>query len=136
SGTYVRSLAHDMGQRIGCGAHLATLRRTEAAEFTLTDAHALEEVADAAEQGRAATLFVHPRKLLPAIPCMTVNDEAAAMIRCGRAVNLPEFSQAPQVKVFYGQAEMIAVARRVAGTLFHPGIVLAGQAEGARRAER
>jgi len=40
-------------------------------------------------------------------------------------VNLPEFSRAKQVKVFYGQADLIAIATRVAGTLFHPKIVLA-----------
>ena len=54
-------------------------------------------------------------------------DEIAAYIRSGRAVNLPEFSRAKQVKVFYGQAELIAVATRVAGTLFHPKIVLASE---------
>lgn len=125
SGTYLRSLAHDMGQKLGCGAHLASLRRTVAAEFCLDDAHTLEKVAAANEQGTVADLFVHPRRLLPAIPCVTVNDENAAMIRCGRAVNLPEFSHAPQVKVFYGQRDLIAIATRIAGTLFHPGIVFA-----------
>ncbi len=127
SGTYIRSLAHDMGKKLGCGAHLASLRRTAAAEFRLGDAHTLEEVAAAAQQGPAAELFVHPRKLLPAIPCVTVNDQNAALIRCGRAVNLPEFSPARQVKVFYGQRDLIAIATRIAGTLFHPGIVFASQ---------
>jgi len=123
SGTYMRSLAHDMGQKLGCGAHLESLRRTAAAEFVLEDACTLEALAAAVEQGTAADWFVHPRKLLPAIPCVTVNDEAAAMIRCGRAVNLPDFSRAPQAKVFLGQKDLIAVARRIAGTLFHPEIV-------------
>ena len=54
---------------------------------------------------------------------MTANDECAALIRHGRAVNLPEMSRAPHVKVFYGQRELIAIATRIAGTLFHPGIV-------------
>ncbi len=45
SGTYVRSLAHEMGQKMGCGAHLASLRRTQVAEFGLAEAHTLEEVA-------------------------------------------------------------------------------------------
>ncbi len=128
SGTYLRSLAHDMGQRLGCGAHIATLRRTAAAEFQLEDAHTLEELTAAAQQGTAVDLFVHPRKLLPSIPCVTVTDEGAALIRCGRSVNLPDFSAAPQVKVFYGQRDLISIATRIAGTLFHPGIVFASQA--------
>ena len=50
------------------------------------------------------------------------------LIRSGRAVNLPEMSRAPQVKVFYGQRNLIAIATRVAGTLFHPGIVFLSSA--------
>ncbi len=46
SGTYMRSVAHDMGQLMGCGAHLESLRRTMVAEFELTDAHTLDELQD------------------------------------------------------------------------------------------
>ena len=48
SGTYMRSVAHDMGEAFGCGAHLQSLRRTSVAEFTLADAHTLDELAEAA----------------------------------------------------------------------------------------
>ncbi len=189
SGTYMRSVAHDMGQRLACGAHLQSLRRTAVAEFRLDDAHTLEELAAAARtssreaaracsprltpwaesEGQAtpegqqngystspegttensapvllageatengerpggtpellADLFFHPRKLLPQIPSVTADEANAARIRSGRTVNLPELSRARQVKVFYGQRELIAIATRVAGTLFHPGIVLCG----------
>ena len=123
SGTYIRSVAHEMGKRLGYGAHLASLRRTAVAEFTIEDAHSLEALASAMQQGIAESLFVHPRKLAPQLPCVTANEESAALIRSGRAVNLPEMSRAPQVKVFYGQHDLIAVATRIAGTLFHPRIV-------------
>ena len=126
SGTYIRSVAHDMGQKLGCGAHLARLRRTAAAEFGIEDAHTLEAVAGAMQQGTADSLFVHPRKLIPQLPCVTTTEEGAALIRTGRALNLPEMSKAPQVKVFYGQSDLIAIATRIAGTLFHPSIVFAG----------
>ena len=125
SGTYMRSVAHDLGRAVGCGAHLASLRRTRLAEFGLADAHTLEEVESAWQQGRPEEIFVHPRKLLPHLPSVTTTDETAAAIRTGRSVNLPEFSVARQVKVFWGQSELIAIVTRVAGTLFHPGIVLA-----------
>ena len=132
SGTYMRSVAHDMGQRMGCGAHLGSLRRTALAEFTLSDAHSLDELTAAASHESAEKLFVHPRKLLPDLPCVTATLEMAARIRSGRTVNLPELSRARQVKVFQGQSEFIAIATRVAGTLFHPKIVLAAQAQTAR----
>jgi tRNA pseudouridine55 synthase len=125
SGTYLRSIAHDMGQRLGCGAHLAELRRTAVAEFRIEDSHTLEQLEAAARQGNADDLFVHPRKLLPMLPSVTATDENLAAIRVGRAVNLPELSRSRQVKVFCGQRELIAIATRIAGTLFHPGIVLA-----------
>ncbi|HEX6503881.1 MAG TPA: tRNA pseudouridine(55) synthase TruB [Terriglobales bacterium] len=128
SGTYMRCIAHDMGQQLGCGAHLQSLRRTAVAEFSLADAHTLEEIEGAIERTPITELFVHPRKLLPQLPCVTANEESAAKIRAGRAVNLPELSRANQVKVFYGQRELIAIATRVAGTLFHPKIVLATEA--------
>jgi tRNA pseudouridine55 synthase len=56
---------------------------------------------------------------------VTAPEEALARLLHGNAVNLPEFSQAPMVKVFRGQDELVAVARRVAGTLFQPKVVLA-----------
>ena len=125
SGTYMRSVAHELGKRSGCGAHLASLRRTAVGEFSIADAHTLEEVETAASKREAEDLFVHPRKLLPGLPSVTATDEDAARIRVGRTVNLPELSRARQVKVFQGQSHLIAIATRVAGTLFHPKIVLA-----------
>jgi tRNA pseudouridine55 synthase len=123
SGTYMRSLAHDLGQKLGCGAHLASLRRTAVAEFVIEDAHTLEELEQAVQQGSTEDIFVHPRKLLSRFPSVTATDENVALIHAGRAVNLPEMSRAPLVKVFRGQRELIAIATRVAGTLFHAGIV-------------
>ncbi|HUB01403.1 MAG TPA: tRNA pseudouridine(55) synthase TruB [Terriglobales bacterium] len=140
SGTYMRSIAHEMGVKLGCGAHLAELRRTAVAEFVIEEACTLQELESIAgeslakkraerwsleAQGSAEHVFVHPRQLLPRIPCVTTTDESAAIIRTGRAVNLPEMSQAPLVKVFLGQRQLIAIGERIAGTLFHPKIVFA-----------
>jgi tRNA pseudouridine55 synthase len=125
SGTYMRSVAHEMGRQLGCGAHLASLRRTALAEFVLAEAHSLDKLDSVAKAQQLEDVFVHPRKLLPQFPSVTANDEMAARIRSGRTVNLPELSRAKQVKVFYGQRELIAIATRVAGTLFHSKIVLA-----------
>jgi len=140
SGTYMRSVAHDMGRMLGCGAHLEVLRRTAVSEFRLEEACTLEELGQAAgnnDVGRmpssgggrftAADLdkyFVHPRKLLPDFPSVAADEATAVRIRAGRTVNLPELSRARLVKVFAGQANLIAIASRVAGSLFHPKIVL------------
>jgi tRNA pseudouridine55 synthase len=126
SGTYLRAIAHDLGQVLGTGAHLAGLRRTQVAEFGLDSAHSLEAVEAAARDDRLDDLLVHPRKLMPWMPGVTADDENAARIRHGRAVNLPEMSRAPLVKVYQGQSQLIAIATRVAGTLFQPTVVLVG----------
>jgi tRNA pseudouridine55 synthase len=156
SGTYMRSIAHEMGSKLGCGAHLAELRRTAVAEFLLEEAHTLQHLEafvrqsscqdspvrestressdqlshqrspvgiSSRRQGSLDGVFVHPRKLLPQIPCVTATEANAALIRTGRAANLPEMSRAPLVKVFLGQRELIAIGERIAGTLFHPKIV-------------
>jgi tRNA pseudouridine55 synthase len=124
SGTYIRAIAHDLGQRLGCGAHLASLRRTAVSEFSIEQAHTLGVVETAVAAGNAEELFVHPRRILPWMPSVTANDETVVYIRNGRSVNLPEFSKAKLVKVFAGQTEIVCVAQRVAGTLFHPKLVM------------
>jgi tRNA pseudouridine55 synthase len=136
SGTYMRSVAHDMGQQIGCGAHLESLRRTNLAEFAITDAHTLEEVDAAAKSDDIENIFVHPRQLLPQLPSVSANEEMAARIRSGRSVNLPDLSRAKQVKVFSAQRELIAIATRVAGTLFHAKIVLTADTAAAQLADQ
>jgi len=128
SGTYMRSVAHDMGRELACGGHLESLRRTAVAEFNLEDAHTLEELAEAAGTPETLeALFVHPRKLLPQLPSVTADEPTAARIHSGRTVNLSDLSRARQVKVFSSQRDLIAIATRVAGTLFHPKIVLTTQ---------
>ncbi len=126
SGTYLRSLAHEMGQKLGCGAHLASLRRTAVAEFALEDAYTLDEVSEAAREDRIDAVMVHARLVLPDIPCVTADEDTVGRIRHGRSVNLAEFSKSKWVKVFAGQSELICVASRVAGSLFHPKVVLLG----------
>jgi tRNA pseudouridine55 synthase len=58
------------------------------------------------------------------LPSVNATEEIASRIRHGRPINLPELSRAREVKVFFGQRELIAISTRIAGTLFHPRIVL------------
>jgi tRNA pseudouridine55 synthase len=126
SGTYMRSVAHEMGQQLEVGAHLAALRRTGVGEFTEADACTLEQLEAAVASDEPEKFLIHLRRILPAFPSVTADEMNANRIRHGQAVNLPEMSRAPLVKVFAGQAELIAIASRVAGTLFHPKVVLVG----------
>ena len=125
AGGYVRSVAHELGQDLGCGAHLAALRRTQSGVFTLADAHALSEVEQfTGDVARLETLCVHPRCLLQEMPSVTGDDFALGRLRNGAQANLPEFSQASLVKVFAGQRDLVGISKRVAGTLFQPVVVM------------
>ncbi len=126
SGGYVRSVAHELGQDLGCGAHLSSLRRTRAGVFTLEDAHTLEELEALAGKSRSdvEAACVHPRLLLPEMPSVTADAMALGRLRNGAQANLPEFSAASLVKVFAGPRELAGIAKRVAGTLFQPVVVM------------
>jgi tRNA pseudouridine55 synthase len=125
AGGYVRSVAHDLGALAGCGAHLATLRRTQAGPFTLAHAFTLDELKSLAGTPTAIRQRLpHPRTLLPHMPCITVDEQTAGRIRNGMQVNLPDFSSAALLKVFTSPTDLLAIARRVAGTLMQPVTVL------------
>jgi tRNA pseudouridine55 synthase len=125
SGGYVRSVAHELGQSLGSGAHLASLRRTGSGPFVIEDALPLDEVESLGRDGSLIARLPHPRTILPEIPCVTADEENVGRMRNGMQINLPEFTQAPLVKIFLGQRELVGIGKRVAGTLFQPAIVLA-----------
>ena len=125
AGGYVRSVAQELGGLAGCGAHLATLRRTQAGAFTLAQAIGLDELkALAGSPDAIERRLPHPRTLLPEMPSVTVDEQTAGRLRNGMQVNLPEFSSAAMVKVFTSPTELIAIAKRIAGTLMQPAVVL------------
>jgi tRNA pseudouridine55 synthase len=123
AGGYVRSVAHELGQLAGCGAHLSSLRRTEAGAFTLAEAITVEEL-KAMTAAEVEARLLHPRSLLPEMPSVMVDEQTAGKIRNGMQVNVPEFSAASLVKVFAGPRELLCVAKRVAGTLVQPTVVM------------
>ncbi len=121
AGGYVRSVAHELGQDLGCGAHLSSLRRTQAGVFTLAEARTFDELEALQGDLEALELLcIHPRLLLPEMPSVTGDARALGRLRNGAQANLPEFSAASLVKVFASQRELVGIARRVAGTLFQP----------------
>src|ERR1700734_988486 len=123
AGGYVRSVAHELGQMAGCGAHLSSLRRTRAGAFSLEQAITIEQL-KSASVAELEALLPHPRTLLPEMPSVTVDEQLAGRLRNGMQVNLPDFSQAPLVKVFTTPTDLLAITRRVAGTLMQPIIVM------------
>ena len=134
-GTYVRALAHDVGQRIGLPSHLAGLRRVGVAEFEMKHAVTLEELGRLVEAGEVAKVLIPPGTLLPGFPELVVRGRAENKIRHGHSFELATApglrrtktgnSAAPLLKIFNPERQLIAVARHVSGAVYHPNLVLA-----------
>ena len=123
AGGYVRSVAHELGQMAGCGAHLSALRRTRAGAFGLEQAITVEDLKRLSREEIEARL-PHPRTLLPEISAVTVDEATAGKLRNGLQANVAEFSNSAMVKVFTGPRDLLCVARRIAGTLVQPFVVI------------
>ena len=127
SGTYVRSLAHDLGQALRCGAHVAELRRTSVAEFTESDAHSLEALAEMDHDDIRARVLIQPAELAPDLPLRQVEPTEASKIRHGREFRISPFAGDPQaavVKAVDPAGQLLCVARAVGPGMFHPFLVL------------
>jgi tRNA pseudouridine55 synthase len=85
-GTYIRSLAHDLGQVLGCGAHLAGLVRLASGDFRLEEAVGLEELT----RERLPSLLLPLDAALRSYPALHLDEEGALAVRSGRGVKGPE----------------------------------------------
>lgn len=135
AGTYIRSLAHDLGLRLGCGAHLAALRRTAVGAYRLDGAIALARFEEDAARGEAGRHLIPLAELLPEVPAVVVLPEAEARVANGSFLEPAHFLPAPRspslppepslVRVFSGSGRLLALARpRAAGAGLHPFLVL------------
>lgn len=80
-GTYVRTLAHDLGERLGVGAHLAALRRVRSGPFKITDCVSLDDLARMVAEGRPPLLGL--RQAMHHLPALEVTADAQRRLRCG-----------------------------------------------------
>ena len=138
AGFYVRSFAHDLGQRLGCGAYLEALCRTSAAGFRHEDAVPLELIVQ--EPDRALDRMVPLHRLLTDMPAIVLNDRGIRRTAHGNTLSLGDLastsglgvSSAPvatisaeaKVRVLDGEGHLLAIATRLENGLLHPAIVL------------
>ncbi len=145
AGTYIRSLAHEMGAQLGCGAHLAEIVRTAVGEFTVDQAMKLEELEQAAKSGRLGEWILPLERLLPDLPRVTVLPLVERRVRHGTRFNVqlaqiqpgrvPVAQGAPseldsgewrpaRLRVFNQQEKLIAIAEAVVLRTYQPVVVL------------
>lgn len=85
-GTYIRSLAHDIGAALGCGGHIVALRRTASMPFTLAQAHALDAVVAARDASALQGLLVPADRALTALPSIQLTAANASALCRGQQV--------------------------------------------------
>jgi tRNA pseudouridine55 synthase len=145
SGTYIRSLAHDLGQLQGSGAHLAEISRTAVGEFTLDHAVSLSDLEADARAGRLADRIIPLDNLLLDLPRATVLPIIEKRVRHGAKFNLPLAQIQPghvtsaqgapaeldsgewkpaRLRVFNQQGQLIAIAEPVVPRTYQPLVVL------------
>ena len=144
SGTYIRSLAHEMGQKLGCGAHLAEITRTAVGEFSLEQAISLEELAEARKAGKFADCLIKLENLLANFPRVNVLPVIEKRVRHGSKFNISIAQvqpgrvepppgatteldggepKAPRLRVFGQQDKLIAIAEAVVPRTYQPIVV-------------
>jgi tRNA pseudouridine55 synthase len=129
AGFYVRSLAHDLGERLGVGAHLAALRRTRAGDFGLDRALGLD--AALADPRRAADAMVPLAAMLPALPSVTLTADGVARVEHGQDARVEDRlsadssqPEAALVRLLNPRGELVAIAHPMPGSSLHPSVVL------------
>lgn len=112
-GTYVRTLAEDIGEALGCGAHLSALRRTAAGPFNIEDAVSLAQLERLAEDGPAELdkLLLPMEHALQNWPAVTVTDNSAYYLAQGQAVLVPQAPTSGWVRLFAGNERFLGVGQ-------------------------
>jgi tRNA pseudouridine55 synthase len=126
-GTYMRSIAHDLGAVLGCGAHLTELRRIASGEFEIAQARTIPQLESLAADGRLIDALIPMPQLLPNFPSVFVDDLTAAQIRNGRNFHASPFrSQAGSkfVKAVTAKEALVAIGEAVLPNVYHPLVVL------------
>jgi tRNA pseudouridine55 synthase len=127
AGTYLRAIAHEAGQALGCGAFLYWLRRTASGEFTLDRARTLEQLAELSSAGTLSQALTPGPELLPDFPNEIVDTLTASQIRNGRDFRVSPFQARKGsrfVKAISAQGELIAIGEARLPNVYHPVLVL------------
>lgn len=138
AGTYVRSLAHDLGEDLGCGAHLTALRRIASGSITLEQSHSLESLRAASSSTGIAALGVPMESIDLGLPSVVVTPEGAAAMVSGRTLTPANLATpAPDRAVHTGHIRVLDAEGRLLGVALpdaaaegagclRPDVVLAG----------
>ena len=127
SGTYLRGIAHDLGQAAGCGAFLRSLVRLACGDFTIEQARTLDTLQEMASTGQLEDALVPSARLLPQFPNETVDALTAGQIRQGRDFRVSPFRVSKgtrYVKAVSAEGALVAIGEARLPNVYHPILVL------------
>jgi tRNA pseudouridine55 synthase len=127
AGTYIRSIAHQLGISLGCGAHVEALVRTRSGPFRLDQAFTVERLQTLKDEGRLEEALIPMSDLLPEFPGVFVDDVTATNIRHGRDFNVSAFRANPEsqhVRAIGPDGKLVAIGRIAMPHTYHPVVVL------------
>ncbi len=107
-GTYIRTLAEDIGAALGCGGHVVVLRRTEVGDLTLADAHTETALASLADSDLLGKLLP-PDSIIQQIPAVYLSDETGFYVRRGQAVLVPKAPVEGWVRIYVKQTVFLGM---------------------------
>ena len=126
-GTYVRSIAHDLGQKLGCGGIVDSLRRISSGDFTIDQSHTMQSLQALSETSDFQQAVIPAARLLPQFPSERVDATTAGQIRQGRDFRVSPFRTRPDtryIKAVNGEGELLAIGEIRLPNLYHPILVL------------
>ncbi|MBM3736757.1 MAG: tRNA pseudouridine(55) synthase TruB [Acidobacteria bacterium] len=127
AGTYLRVIAHELGQAAGCGAYLERLVRLRSGDFTIEQAHTLERLAELAAAERLEEALIPAGQLLPGFPSEVVDMVTEGQIRNGRDFRASPFRvtrNSPYVKALGHDGALVCIGELKLPNLYHPITVL------------
>lgn len=86
SGTYIRSLAHDLGQNLGCGAHLSALERTKVGNFNIKESLSIQKIKKLTDEGKIESFLIPMEFLLPEFPKVILDETGTVLARNGNMI--------------------------------------------------
>ena len=127
AGTYMRSIAHELGQAMGWGAHLSALRRERSGDFPIEQARTIPDLEALAAEGRLAEALIPASSLLPAFPAVIIDPATAGLVRHGQDFAVSPFRVelgTRYVKVVSTEGDLLAIGEAKLPHIYHPVVVL------------
>ncbi|MEW6735773.1 MAG: tRNA pseudouridine(55) synthase TruB [Acidobacteriota bacterium] len=127
AGTYVRTLAHDLGERLGCGAHLAQLRRVRIGKFSIAQAATLNSLVELATAGKIAECIITPAELVGDLPAVALSPAEIVRVGQGQAIAASDSGANGWVRLLSPAGTLVAMAeeqKNATGGCWQPRILM------------